>query len=252
MGRTRLPRAPLAGALLFLWAALALAAHERAAVRWVIDGDTVVLADGRHVRLIGINAPERAHDQRPAEPLADEGTALLKELAEGRTVYLGYEAERFDRHGRTLAHLAVPETGDPQLRLLQAGLAFAIAVPPNLDRLGEYVEAENGARARGAGVWSNPYYAPRRADTLGPDDTGFRFVSGRIQRVGRSRRYVYLDLAPNASLRVSHGDWERYWRGEPEDWLGREVVARGWLVSEGARFRLRLHHPTMMVPAESW
>ena len=33
-------------------------------VRRVIDGDTLVLADGRHVRLISINAMELAHDGR--------------------------------------------------------------------------------------------------------------------------------------------------------------------------------------------
>ena len=31
-------------------------------VRWVGDGDTIVLQDGRHVRYIGINAPEIEHE----------------------------------------------------------------------------------------------------------------------------------------------------------------------------------------------
>ena len=34
------------------------AAQEGFKVGWVNDGDTVVLTDGRHVRYIGINAPE--------------------------------------------------------------------------------------------------------------------------------------------------------------------------------------------------
>jgi endonuclease YncB( thermonuclease family) len=37
-------------------------------VRWVDDGDTIVLADGRRVRYIGINAPEIAHRDQKAEP----------------------------------------------------------------------------------------------------------------------------------------------------------------------------------------
>jgi endonuclease YncB( thermonuclease family) len=32
-------------------------------VKWISDGDTIVLNDGRHVRYIGINAPEIAHGQ---------------------------------------------------------------------------------------------------------------------------------------------------------------------------------------------
>ena len=31
-------------------------------VKWVVDGDTIVLADGTKVRYIGINAPELALD----------------------------------------------------------------------------------------------------------------------------------------------------------------------------------------------
>ena len=31
-------------------------------VRWVNDGDTIVLTDGRKVRYLGINAPEIAHE----------------------------------------------------------------------------------------------------------------------------------------------------------------------------------------------
>ncbi|MGD2038075.1 MAG: hypothetical protein PVH28_09340, partial [Desulfobacterales bacterium] len=37
-------------------------------VKWVIDGDTVVLVDGQKVRYIGINAPELAHEDHKAEP----------------------------------------------------------------------------------------------------------------------------------------------------------------------------------------
>ena len=39
-------------------------------VRQVFDGDTILLMDGRKVRLLGINSPELEHDDRPAEPLA--------------------------------------------------------------------------------------------------------------------------------------------------------------------------------------
>jgi micrococcal nuclease len=237
---------------LFLCAGLVLAAQEHAPVRWVIDGDTVVLADGRHVRLIGVNAPERAHDGRPAEPLADEAAAMLKGLVEGRSVGLAYEAQRLDRHGRTLAHLRTPDGGDVQRRLLEAGLAVAVAVSPNLAHLDEYLRAERHARGQGAGLWSDRYYAPRRADNLGPRDTGFRFLRGTIQGIGRSRRYIYLDLAPNVALRVRHEDWQRYWPSDPGTWVGRDVVARGWVSREGERFRLQLHHPTMLVPAQAW
>ncbi|MDH3838505.1 MAG: hypothetical protein OET57_17290, partial [Desulfobacteraceae bacterium] len=42
-------------------------AQEWNTVNWVNDGDTIVLSDGRHVRYIGINAPEIAHDNHKSE-----------------------------------------------------------------------------------------------------------------------------------------------------------------------------------------
>ncbi|MDL1982565.1 MAG: hypothetical protein LWX02_14125, partial [Deltaproteobacteria bacterium] len=37
-------------------------------VKWVDDGDTIVLMDDRRVRYIGINAPEIDHKGKKAEP----------------------------------------------------------------------------------------------------------------------------------------------------------------------------------------
>ncbi|OGI46662.1 MAG: hypothetical protein A2151_05910 [Candidatus Muproteobacteria bacterium RBG_16_65_34] len=50
-------RALIAGALLF-WVWLPAAFAVPALVAQVIDGDTIVLTEGRHVRLIGVNTPE--------------------------------------------------------------------------------------------------------------------------------------------------------------------------------------------------
>ena len=43
-------------------------AQEWFKVRWVNDGDTIVLMDDRQVRYIGINAPEIGHADKKAEP----------------------------------------------------------------------------------------------------------------------------------------------------------------------------------------
>ncbi|WP_132530889.1 thermonuclease family protein [Pseudomonas aeruginosa] len=45
-------------------------ALQNVEVARVVDGDTVRLRDGRSVRLIGINAPELAHNGRTTEPFA--------------------------------------------------------------------------------------------------------------------------------------------------------------------------------------
>jgi len=49
-------------------------------VRWVDDGDTIVLADGRRIRYIGINAPEIGHADIKPEPLGPEAKNFNKQF----------------------------------------------------------------------------------------------------------------------------------------------------------------------------
>ena len=60
----------------------------------VIDGDTIVLASGERVRLIGLDAPEIG------EPGADEATQFVRERVEGLTVWLESDGADRDRFGR--------------------------------------------------------------------------------------------------------------------------------------------------------
>jgi endonuclease YncB( thermonuclease family) len=227
------------------------AVTEHARVATVIDGDTVVLADGRHVRLLGINTPERGRNGAPDEPLYREAKRRLNQLVGGERVALVAGVERRDRHGRTLAHLLLPSGRNVQVVLLEEGLAFAVAIPPNIRFLEPYLAAERRARVRRTGLWSEPYYAPQPAATLQRGDTGFRLVRGRVQSVGQSRRYVYLDLAPRMSLMVPNDDWQRYFRGRPRDWEGRMLVARGWISQQGDKLRMRIGHPSMIEAGEN-
>ncbi len=87
----------------------------------VIDGDTVILNNGEHVRLIGIDAPESRMNQRAEKQserthqdlnqilrMGRASKQFLKEFIEGKDVYLEYDASKTDRYGRTLAYLYYP------------------------------------------------------------------------------------------------------------------------------------------------
>ncbi|MGD8877779.1 MAG: thermonuclease family protein, partial [Syntrophobacterales bacterium] len=75
----------------------------RAKVRWVDDGDTIVLAGGERVRYLGINTPEVANQDKPAEPFANEAKAFNKKLVQGRWINLELAEQQRDRYGRLLA-----------------------------------------------------------------------------------------------------------------------------------------------------
>ena len=226
--------------------ATAGAATLAAEVRYVIDGDTVVLANGQHLRLIGINAPELGQDGAPDQPLAAPARARLAALVEHRRVTLAFERERQDHYGRQLAHVLLADGSDVEQTLLREGLAWAVAIPPDVKKLPAYLAAENEARAAHRGVWGEPAYAPTPVNQLTAKDTGFRFIEGTVLRGVRHRNVIYFDLAPHAALVVARADWEKYYRGQPSDLVGRRVVARGWLTEHRGRLHMRVPHPAML------
>lgn len=215
----------------------------------------MVLTDRRHVRLIGINAPEQGRACRwdakdctptPEEPLAQEARQLLQFQVAQKTVGLVTGEETRDRYGRLLAHLSLADGSDPAEALLHAGLASVIAIPPNLDRLARYQMLESQARRQRRGLWGHGYFAALDARTLSSGLSGYHFVRGRVGRVGRSRKYLYLDLSPKLAVMVAHADWGRYFDFAPESLLHRQVEVRGWIVQHKDRLQLRIHHPAML------
>jgi micrococcal nuclease len=226
---------------------LAAAAHtEGATIRHVVDGDSVILTDQRQVRLIGINAPELGKEGKPDEPLAVAARDRLRALVQDKSVRLEFEEEQRDHYGRWLAHLLLPDGTSVEEVLLKEGLASAIAIPPNVSQWRRLFETESGARAGRRGIWGNTYSTPIPAESLDAARTGFHFVRGRVTHVGRSQKYVYLDMGPQFALRIGHADWKQYFRGRPEDWRGAQIETRGWVSEQNGRLHLGIGHPAML------
>lgn len=72
-------------------------------VERVIDGDTFI-GDGYKIRLLGIDAPEKA------QPCYEEAKNFLKKLIENKTVKLEYDKIKKDRYGRLLAYVWINDT----------------------------------------------------------------------------------------------------------------------------------------------
>lgn len=224
----------------------ALARTESVTVRHVLDGDTVILADERQIRLIGINTPELGKDGQPDQPLAAAARDRLRDLAQGKQVRLVFEDESRDRYGRWLAHLDFDDGTSAEDILIKEGLAWAVAIPPNIARLARHRQTEAAARSARRGLWAQAGYSPVPAESLTATETGFRFVRGRVTHVGRSRKFVYLDMGPRFALRIGHHDWERYFQGDPGQWRGVPLEARGWVSEYQGRLHLSIGHPAML------
>jgi len=243
-----LKKASITGAFficgLLFWQTAAHAA-ETVRVSHVVDGDSLRLIDGRSVRLIGINAPELARESRAAEPLSKNAHKALTKLVAGKKLELKPGQQAFDHYGRTLAYLVLPDGSFAGEVLLRSGLASLIAIPPNIDHISRYQKTESEARQRRLGIWDHDHYLTVAATYLTPNQTGYRFVQGRIQRVGQSSKYVYFDLAPLFSIAIPRSDWH-YFEGTPDEWRGRDIVVRGWISQWRDKLRMRIGHPAMI------
>ncbi len=202
-------------------------ARETVQVVGVHDGDSVRLADGRRVRLLGINAPELARDGRPAEPLAEAAGQALREQVANESALLVYDRERKDHYGRTLGYLFTAEGQSLEAALLRQGLAFHIAIPPNLTLAPCLAEAEQEARAASRGIWVDAGWSARPAGTLTPKHTGFQRVQGIITDISRGGGSVWIELDGPVVLRLS----EAVWSDKDTLATGQKIEARGWLIS---------------------
>lgn len=132
--------------------------RSKAVVQHVIDGDTFVLDDGRHVRMLGIDAPEAGFGNKPRENFSAEATDWLRERIEGREVALRIDYPKTDRYGRTLAWVFEADGTLVNQQMLSAGRVKLLAdfgLPADLEPT--LRQAESEARIRRIGLW-----APRR------------------------------------------------------------------------------------------
>jgi micrococcal nuclease len=131
------------------------AAQTWHAVKWVNDGDTIVLDTGQRVRYIGINTPEIDHEDQKAQPYGYQAKSYNKSLVGSQKIRLEYDTERRDRYGRDLAYVYLKDHTFINARLLEAGLAFYLYRKPNL-KYGEILlKAQQDAMVSAKGLWRN-------------------------------------------------------------------------------------------------
>ncbi len=154
-------------------------------VQKVIDGDTIELADGRHVRLIGIDTPESRKNEKAKRDSLRSKTDLdkiismglkakkaLTDLVGNRLVKLEYDVTKKDKYGRTLAYVYLVQPSDEIMHLpfekiyqddhkqvfvnatmIQNGFAQPMTYPPNVKYAETFKELFEEARVEKRGLW---------------------------------------------------------------------------------------------------
>lgn len=119
----------------------------------VIDGDTFVTQQQTHVRLIGIDTPERR------EPYYNEAKQALSRYISGRQLRLERDISDVDRFGRELRYVwaDVDNDGDEDLvneLMVSEGFARAKAYKPDVMHQDTLKSAETKAKSDELGIWS--------------------------------------------------------------------------------------------------
>jgi endonuclease YncB( thermonuclease family) len=191
---------------------------EQVQVAHVVDGDTVVLDDGRRVRYIGINTPEQG------QPYYAAATQANRRLVEGKDAWLVLDTQPTDRHGRVLGYLWVGGQLVNQ-ELVRQGYANAYTEPPNVRYSAELAAAEQEARAAEVGLWTpagalvsiqNIVYDAPGPDHENPNGEWIELVNrgseaidltGFTLKDGANHIYAFstVELEPNQVLRLYSG-----------------------------------------------
>lgn len=130
-----------------------LGCHETsnlALVTHVIDGDTIEIEGGYHVRYIGIDTPEIG------ELYYGKAAEANRNLVEGKKVHLEKDVEDKDEYGRLLRYVWVDDTM-VNAELVSSGYAYSYSYPPNVKYQAYFLQLEREAREQELGLWTaNP------------------------------------------------------------------------------------------------
>jgi micrococcal nuclease len=173
-GRRRFIEAPIRpfwrsgviGALLVLLLTMLALSQVQAgehAVRFVSDGDTIVLRSGERVRYLGIDAPEMDNGEGKGEHLAQVSKDFNRRLVEGGTVGLRYDQERRDDYGRLLAYVFLQDGRMVNALMVQEGLAVVMLKQPNTHYRDFLLACQREAMQKRIGLWE---HLPNREDAI--------------------------------------------------------------------------------------
>lgn len=210
-------------------------------VAHVYDGDTFRTDKGEKIRLLGINTPEIAHNDKPGEEMGQAARRLLKSLILGKRVQLEFDQERKDSYGRTLAHVYLRDGSWINGRMIAEGMAHLYLFAPNFKHAEALQRLEQDTRSRHAGIWRTSRFRVLGAAECDASLAGqFRLVSGSVTSTDRNGWGFRL-----GTLSVSIPKAYRQWfKTAPAPAMHQRLIVHGTLrLSGSGRLFLALHSP---------
>lgn len=148
----------------------AIPTREEMIVRDVVDGDTLRVryhGASRLLRLIGIDAPENAPNEKAKKQVRRSGIDIHRILFLGRRAHLAvkdlvhrnsvvtveFDAARFDKFGRVLAYVFLPDNTMLNEEIVRLGYARLLTWPPNTRYVNRLKQAAKDAGTAKRRFW---------------------------------------------------------------------------------------------------
>ena len=212
-------------------------------VRKVYDGDTLLLTDGRKIRLLGINTPEIEHSNQATQAGGDAARKWLTQQLLGTKIRLEFDQVKRDKYKRHLAHIFTKENVHINRELVRLGFASTSVFPPNLKYVAELLVAEQAAEAKHLGIWEYGDYQTKLTSELSKKNKrGWQRIVGHVTEIKNTRKSSYLKLTHNFDVRIKKE--HRQYFDELELLKGKKLEIRGWVHKYKNGFSMLVKHPS--------
>jgi hypothetical protein len=201
-----------------------------AKVAAVREDGTLMLADGRELKLAGIEVADGSRD-------------ALQAVAAGQMLRLERLGPEMDRYGRIVA-FAFPGESEQSLQatLLTQGGARVSARIGTKACAEALLTIERAARAQRRGLWADPNFALLQAENLTQLQAKrghFALVEGKVLSVRESGATIYVNFGRRWTQDFTVIILKRHQRTfsgaglEPKQLEGRRIRIRGWIEQRG-------------------
>jgi len=254
-------------------------APPEATITKVLDGDTVVVEGGHHIRLLGIDADERGY------PCYEEAKSYLEELVLNKETRLEKDRTDVDQYNRCLRYIFLPAEASAEaglddkninLQLVKEGQAICRFYEPDTKYRDECMALEKEAIENKIGrKWSGKELStpvsPKEFEKLTPEKTGLEIVfvcnagnylgkeviiEGKIVDTYRSKtNTVFLNFEkayPNQCFTsvIFSSDQYKFVQSPEDYYLNKTVRIKGEIKEYEGRAEIILKHPSQIEVGE--